>query len=419
MMQGKLDRDGNKDVIRSIAVCIGLIAILFIPIVLDGCHGAKAPPRIHRTGPVADGSLRAIWVTRWDYKSPRDIAAIMENCRQAGFNTVLFQVRGNGTAFYRSRLEPWADELGGRDPGFDPLGVACQEAHKRGLSLHAWANVMPGWRGKKPPTNPRQLYRARADWFWRDAQGRRQPLGWYNSVNPCYPEVRRYLTDVMHEIVAGYPVDGLHLDYIRFPNEWNNSYPQGAIVPDYPRDPRTLAMFRAETGQTPESSPDAWIRWRSDKVTELVRDIRRMMRQTKPRAMLTAAVGADPAKAAREHFQDTQAWLAAGLLDAVFPMNYTPSMREYEHRMQKWAGMRTSVPIVVGIMADKRDGAIVNQQIQSAHRARCHVAVFAYSSLFGKMDGSGRPVADDKNAARDALRRDVVPQLKRLGTTPA
>ena len=81
MMQGMTDRDGNKDVIRSTTVRIGLIAILFIPIVLNGCHGTKAPPQspgpAPGIAPVTNSPLRAIWVTRWDYKSPRDIAAIM------------------------------------------------------------------------------------------------------------------------------------------------------------------------------------------------------------------------------------------------------------------------------------------------------------------------------------------------------
>ena len=213
---------GPRDVLglrRANVLAAGLILLL----VSSGCHGRRSGlARGYGSEPI-----RAIWVTRWDYKTPGDIARVMDNCKVAGFNTVLFQVRGNGTAFYRSRIEPWADELGGRDPGFDPLAIAIEEAHRRGLSLHAWVNVIPGWRGDTPPTNPRQRYNAHADWFWRDAAGRRQPLGWYVSLNPCYPKVRRYLTAVMQEIVANYPVDGLHLDYIRFPNEWNDSYPRG------------------------------------------------------------------------------------------------------------------------------------------------------------------------------------------------
>ena len=165
-----------------------VIAISALILAITGCHGRA---KTTWQGRKVTGPVRAIWVTRWDYKSPRDIAIVMENCKTAGFNTVLFQVRGSGTVMYPSRLEPWADELGGRDPGFDPLAVACQEGHRRGLSVHAWANVIPGWHGDKPPANPRQLYNARPEWFWHDSAGRRQPLGWYSSVNPCYPEVRR------------------------------------------------------------------------------------------------------------------------------------------------------------------------------------------------------------------------------------
>jgi len=188
------------------------IAFAGVSILLSGCRtGSRGP----WDGRRVRGPVRAIWVTRWDYKSPRDIAAIMENSRRAGFNTVLFQVRGDGTALYPSKLEPWSPEFDWRDPGFDPPAVACREAHRRGLSLHAWVNVMPGWFGKEAPRHTRQLYNARPEWFWYDASGRRQPLGWYCSLNPCYPEVRRYLTDVVEEIASRYPVDGLHLDYIR------------------------------------------------------------------------------------------------------------------------------------------------------------------------------------------------------------
>jgi uncharacterized lipoprotein YddW (UPF0748 family) len=244
--------------------------------------------------------IRAIWVTRWDYRSARDIAVIMENCRRAGFNTVLFQVRGNGTAFYRSKVEPWADELGGRDPGFDPLAVACREAHRRGLAIHAWVNVAPGWRGKAPPQNRRQLYHARAEWFWRDESGRREPLGWYSNLNLCWPEVRAYLAAVMHEIVARYPVEGLHMDYIRFPNEWNAAYPAGARVPDYPRDPRTLGLFRQASHRTPDQAPAQWDAWRTQQVDETVREISRAVRKARPGVALTAAVGADPAVAKKK-----------------------------------------------------------------------------------------------------------------------
>jgi len=86
--------------------------------------------------------VRATWVTRWDYKKPEDIEKIVKNVRDYHFNLLLFQVRGNATAFYPSKIEPWAWELTGgdpstlgKDPGWNPLAVACSEAHARGVEL--------------------------------------------------------------------------------------------------------------------------------------------------------------------------------------------------------------------------------------------------------------------------------------------
>ncbi len=382
-------------------------------VLLTGCHGGMRaqPDRPRRETPV-----RAMWVTRWDYKTPADIAHVMENCRRSGINTVLFQVRGNGTAFYRSRLEPWADELGGRDPGFDPLAVACREAHRRGLALHAWVNVIPGWRGNKPPKNPRQLYNRRPQWFWHDASGHRQPLGWYCSINACYPEVRRYLTDVMKEIVTGYPVDGLHMDYIRFPNEHSKAYPPGVAVPDYPRDPRTLAMFKKVTGRTPDESPRQWNQWRTEQITQLVRDIRTMMKRERPEAMLSAAVGADPVKALRHHFQDVGQWIDQRLVDTVYPMNYSNNRAIFAARLAHWSKLRDRVRVVHGVMCDDRSPQTVSRQISRVARAGWDYALFAYNAFFERFGADGRPVVDQQSTRRTALRNALFPRLRRVAS---
>src|SRR5438067_11750237 len=90
--------------------------------------------------PAAD-EVRAIWVTRFEYQTEAEVKTILANCASLGFNTILFQVRGQADACYRSSIEPWAERLGGRDPGFDPLEVACRESRRLGLSLHAWVNT--------------------------------------------------------------------------------------------------------------------------------------------------------------------------------------------------------------------------------------------------------------------------------------
>jgi len=285
----------------------------------------------------------AIWVVRQPYNSPGEISALMERCKQAGFNTVLFQVRGEATAHYRSRIEPFAYEYRSGDPGFDPLEVACREAHRRGLALHAWINVMPAWRGEKPPPDTRHIYYQQPDWFWYDQRGRRQPLGWYVSLNPCLPEVREYLVKICKEIVTKYPVDGLHLDYIRFPTDQT---PSGY---DYPCDSKTLALYQRATGKRPQDSRWSWNQWRTDRVTQLVGEIRQMMRRKAPSVKLTAACTPDLDEARKHYFQDAPQWVREGLIDLAFVMNYSVRTQAFRQRQEAWRREAGGRRVAVGI----------------------------------------------------------------------
>jgi uncharacterized lipoprotein YddW (UPF0748 family) len=160
-------------------------------------------------GAEREAEVRAIWVTRWDYKTPADVQQIVSNCAAMRFNVILFQVRGNGTVFYPSGMEPWAWELTsegpettGRDPGWDPLKLAIAEAHRHGMELHAYVNVFPAWRSQKfPPRDSGQLWWEHPDWFMCDAAGNRMiprdadldegvTRDWYSFLSPGVPEVQ-------------------------------------------------------------------------------------------------------------------------------------------------------------------------------------------------------------------------------------
>ncbi len=400
------------------SLCIGAAVLTF----LSGCQTARL-----------NEPVRAIWVTRSDYRSPADVTTILDNCRDAGFNTVLFQVRGNGTAFYASKLEPWADELGGRDPGWDPLALACREAHARGLALHAWVNVMPAWQGRRPPDNPEQLYNKHPDWFWYDAAGQRQPLvhtvgdddrAWYVSVNPCLPAVRDYLVEVFRDLAARYDIDGLHMDYIRFPNE---PVIRGEQIPDYPRDPRTLELFHQATGRTPDDDPEAWNQWRTEQVTLLVSEIRDMLRRTRPDAALTAAVGPLRENALR-HFQDGRTWMRERLVDGLFLMNYTDDPEQFQKRLEPWLAEHADQPgagddrvvLVPGLWFGRHPGktpeeaaAAVRAQIDLARSNLGNFCVFSYAGLF---EPAGQPRegrrSDEQRATRQARRDVLLPYIR-------
>lgn len=362
----------------------------------------QAPITIRTSPPPIRASEHAIWITRWDYRTEDDLRAIAKNCQEIGVDTLLFQVRGNATAFYRSSFEPWAEQFDYKDPGFDPLATMLREAHARGLRLVAWVNVVPAWYGNVPPKDPAHLYHKKPGWMWYDQRGARQALSekFYVSVNPCLPEVREYLGAVIEEIATKYAIDGIHLDYIRFPNE-PPATPAGTDV-DYPRDARTVSLFAKATGKDPAKDAAAWDTWRTEQVTALVREIRARVKRAKPDLQLSAACGVKR-ETALTHHQDWATWLAEDLIDAVYPMNYSGDPKVFGARCDAWVKAGTGERVVMGVMFDGGDAATLRTQVQRALDSFQGFSIFAYSSLFpSPNDAVDRPTPTER-AKRDAL----------------
>ena len=387
-----------------------LAIVLAAGLALQGCrspgdgrrevkHASRPQPR-----PLATPT-RAVWVARFHYRYVEDIPTIMENCARAGFNTVYLQVRGEGTVSYPSRSEPWGREYGHVSPGFDPLALAVMEAHRHGLRIEAWVNVMPGWKGPEPPPaglDPLQLYHAHPDWFLSNADGNRQPLvtvdaktkrkeSFYVILNPCLPEVRAHIAGVIDEILTHYDVDGVHLDYIRY--AWDTTE---NAKRDFPRDPRTLALYEQDTGLRPDDDTCAWNGWRANQLTRLVAGIRRTVDRRRPGATLTAAVWRDPGRGYREYLQNGAAWLNAGLLDAVVPMAYTPKTELFQSEIAAWheaAGNRRVIP-GLGVYLH-RNPRPMRTQLDLCESWGGDFALFAYAALFAadgdrRLDKKGR-----------------------------
>ncbi len=266
---------------------------------------------------------RLLWVSRWMYSSENDVRDIIQKATQTGFNGVLFQVRGNGTAYYKSSFEPVEERIGGDTASWDPLAVAIDEAHKQGIQLHAWVNTYPGWTGKTPPKSPHQLWNAHRDWFCVDKDGKPMELkGDYVVLNPGNPEVKDHLYNVLMEIVEKYDVDGLHLDYVRY------------FGPQFSYDSISLSRFKSQYGMTPEQSPAQWDNFRRQQVTDLVERVYKGIKSKKPAVALSAATWGDWDEGYNFYLQDAHNWLAQGIIDFICPMTYTHDPSVYEKNMQ-------------------------------------------------------------------------------------
>jgi uncharacterized lipoprotein YddW (UPF0748 family) len=343
-------------------------------------------------------------VARFHYRTESDVVGIIENCRRLGFNTVLFQVRGEATLAYRSELEPWLLEFGEESPGFDPLATAIRAARERGLRLEAWVNIAPGWFGKSPPRSTEHLYHTRPEWFLYDESGARQALSeHYVILNPCLPEVRTHIIGVIRELVQRYAVDGVHMDYVRY--AWD-------LTPDaknrFPYDPATLAAYGRATGRAPKDDLAAWAHWRGNQLTELVAGIRSMLAQAQPDTELTAAVWGDATAGYRDYLQNASGWLAAGLIDAAYPMAYRTDVDSFRRNIEAYHGASSGRVVPgIGVYRLDRDQQFI-EQLEACRSWGGDFAVFSYESLMPTFRDRTRSKPDAVLEKQRGSRRSVL-----------
>ena len=276
-----------------------------------------------QTYPLPKYEVRATWITSvygLDWPKTRattpqgirrqkeELTAILDRLKEANFNTVLFQTRTRGDVLFRSDIEPMNSILTGttgKDPGYDPLAFAIEECHKRGMECHAWMVTIPLGSKKHQQSlgklsltkkKPAICVPYRTEYF----------------LNPGHPETKQYLFSLVKEVVTKYDVDGVHFDYLRYP-EHARKFADQATFKKYGKG-RTLEQ------------------WRKDNLTEILRYLYTEVKKIKPWVKVsTSPIGKyrDTSRYSSKGFnaydivhQDVQGWLAEGIQDQIYPMMY-------------------------------------------------------------------------------------------------
>ncbi|MDR3296483.1 MAG: family 10 glycosylhydrolase [Clostridiales Family XIII bacterium] len=341
---------------------IALWTALFLCASLLACFHAPA-----RASAAADGEFRGVWVATvltLNYPSAptadpetlrRDALRILDNAKELGFNAVVFQVRPASDAFYRSALFPWSKYLTGVQglapaDGFDPLAFIVQEAHARGLALHAWLNpyrITAETQDNEAlaANHPARLH---PEWTVTYSDGR---MYW----NPGEPGAQQLIADGVREIVENYDVDGIHIDDYFYPGaDFGDAGAMAAYGAGYP----SLAEWRrANTETTVKNMYDA-VHGSGKDIVFGVSPVGIWANKS------TSDLGSDTrgGEAYVQKFADTRGWVKRGIVDYIAPQIYWNigfEVAEYVTLVDWWADVvaGTDVRLYVGQAAYRTGNA--------------------------------------------------------------
>ena len=362
---------------------------------------------------------RALWVTRATLTSPDAIKQMVVAAEAGGFNTLLVQVRGRGDAYYSGSIEPRATELASR-PGFDPLATVIEHGHARGMKVHAWVAVnLVSSSVSLPASRDHVIYRA-PEWLMvpRELAAEMKKIdlrspayvgriarwtrahpslveGLYTS--PLHPAAQDHTAAVIGEIAAKYAVDGVHLDYVRFPSDdFDYSPPamqafKAAILPDLNERERRDAAAREVLDPTayPNLFPERWSDFRRARLTSLVVKIRAAVKTARPATLVSAAVIPDAQQAFDTRLQDWRGWIDRSLIDVVCPMAYTTESETFRQQIAAARAYAGSRPVWAGIGAYQLSPAQTLGHIAAARRlGAAGVILFSYESLIAPPNNS-------------------------------
>lgn len=308
-------------------------------------------------GPALGDAPCGVWVVRNALESPRAWRAALDAAGRVGCGRIYLQVSGRWDAYFPSIVFP-APDADPRRPGWeDPVGRAVADAHARGIEVHAWINALLAWSSAEAPRDPTHVFASRPQWFVADAGGRsmraldRAALdragltgeGWF--LDPARMEVRTELRRFVLEVALRYPVDGIHLDYIRYPSGW-----------------------------TPEGGDVA--------LTYLVGLIHDDMAVVRPGVTLSAAVLPVPAEARRSFGQAWDDWLRRGIVDEALPMVYRGSADAVVSAVRAYPGSIPRGRLWVGVRLDRiGPGEVEDAADRLSDDGVAGVALFSHNLL--------------------------------------
>ena len=424
---------------RRIGVSVAVVTVVLA--------GALVTPATGRSGAKASESkpvreLRALWVDGYNegMLTPAQVRSAVATAERSGANALIVQATRRQDCLCNNSNLPRATGTGA--PTYDPLAYTVSQAHRRGIEVHAWVTVGKMWSNSKPPVAKNHVYNTHGpaanganNWLDRRSDGTThvENTSFMDLGNPA---VQKHIVATVDSIQRNYKVDGINLDYIRYPdhnlarNPANDGY-----FNSWGYTATSLARYRAatKTAGTPAPDDPKFVAWRQDQVTGLIGQIRASMlkRDSSDRLSVNAITyGHGPGyrttwshtRPYAEVLQDVSLWARGGIVDTVITMNYRSAgvPGQSQHYSEWLAGMdalqrRSKRHFVSG------NGLWINtvgdsiDQIDEARRRGIDWAGYSYGTMTYRDTSKTRQ--QQRNEVADALRagpfsqRAAVPAL--------
>ena len=347
---------------------------------------------------------RGIWILRDGLYSPASIDSALTFAANSGFDKVFVQVRSRGDALYESNYVKKNDKV---QVDFDPLAYMIELGHELDLEIHIWFNTYLLWSARKPPTDSNHIYFTKNQWTeanhfgkmdWRIDISHPPSPDWEGIyLSPIHPEVNPYIIMLINEIMENYSIDGVHLDYLRYQDDFYGYNPTGCKIfkDKYGLDPiditRGIISTRFGWTQTEVDSINSlWSSFKKEHITDLLSDLRYEIDNHFPGIKLSAAVKPNIITAENRWAQDWVNWIDNGLLDFAVPMNYYKENKDFLadlFLMKSTISVSNLSNVMIGVATYNQVANSTAEKIILARKNGFYsICVFSYNSHMNNLD---------------------------------
>ena len=314
--------------------------------------------------------FRAVWIAYYDFLDSREydkwdftayVREMFDNVVNLGMNAVMVHVRPFSDAMYKSEYYPWSYYASGQqgiNPGYDPLAIMVEEAHKRGLEIHAWLNpyrVTTSWNYGTDVTQLSKKNPARKWLTNKKTKDDRNVLEYLGALyyNPSVSAVRKLIVNGVKEIVTNYDVDGIHFDDYFYP-DLDADYETNFDAEEYE------AYKKKKTSQGKKALPIE--KWRMNNVNTLIKEVYSAIKEIDPNVDFGISPGGyiDYFDEKERWYVDYRTWMSEdGYIDYICPQLYwsfnSKNIFPYYDTLLKWASAlkNENVKLYIGLPAYK------------------------------------------------------------------